>query len=159
MIIISKLMLKPRSSAQAALMMSAVDDELTLSIFRLVLAANRDARASITPSFTSLKVKCLFDNIGDAFESLQRWIGRSWACERRHADIFSNDAIVEEVGVRKRLSILDTIRDYEEEDLKWYDNGEFITPVWERLWPRAKGKAQWLEEWHSFPLSKNPSDV
>ncbi|KAF2792043.1 hypothetical protein K505DRAFT_418725 [Melanomma pulvis-pyrius CBS 109.77] len=137
---------------RSALINSAIDAHLAQSIFLVILAANRAIRPGIAPSFRHLKVRCCCGERGDYFEQLQKWVGRSWVCEREHADAHSDATIVEETGVHRRLLVMEGLKDVVEEDFEWCDDGELYKPAWEAVWPETKGMANWMEEWHSFPL-------
>ena len=138
---------------RVALINSAMDEHLAYDIFCLILGTNRAIRP-VVPSFQRLKL--LLDdqytsNAGD-FGSLQSWIGKSWVFERRYADINSNEAWIEELGVRNRMMIHEMVAKCVEEDFRWSDDGELYRQAWEANWPEAKGRSDWIEEWHSFPV-------
>jgi hypothetical protein len=136
---------------RSALINSAIDANLARSIFLAILAANRAVRPEIIPSFQYLNLRCFCGDTG-YFQELQQWIGRSWVCERERADIHSEEVIVQESRVRSRMMLMRFMMWGVEEDFKWHRDGKLYKPAWEAVWPEAKGKTNWTEEWHSFPL-------
>jgi hypothetical protein len=140
---------------RSALINSAIDSHLAQSIFLVILAANRAARADIAPSFRRLKLRCYCgDSLSLSFREMQGWVGRSWTCERERADTHSQEAVVREIGVRNRMWIQESLMEDFAEGFKWRDYGKHYMPTWEAVFPEAKGKTNWMDEWHSFPLWK-----
>ncbi|KAH7371040.1 hypothetical protein BKA66DRAFT_470470 [Pyrenochaeta sp. MPI-SDFR-AT-0127] len=132
---------------RSCLINSAIDDSLALSIFQTILAANRAVqRPGVIPSFQRLKLRFSCGEQWHTFERLQRWLGRNWACERQHADVHSSEVVIREIGAQARLKV--------QKDWEWCtDDYEVYRSLWEELWPKSKGKVDWINEWHSFPFS------
>jgi hypothetical protein len=136
-----------------ALINSAVDECLARQIFRVILRANKIAQPSIIPSFQSLKL--IVDEgrwYSGYFNTVQSWVGQRWKCERRYADVHSDDVWVEEFDVQRRRWIREDLEQYLEENFMFNDDGELYRPAWEANWPESKGMSNWIDEWHSFPL-------
>ncbi|OCK80313.1 hypothetical protein K432DRAFT_382319 [Lepidopterella palustris CBS 459.81] len=130
---------------RSAFIARAMDVQRAQSIFQLILAANRAARPGVIPSFQHLKLRSVGDEQPwNDFERLLDWVGRSWVCERRFADIDSDDAIVREIGMSERLQLKESMEEAKDE-----------RRVWEEIWPEAKGRSDWMDVWHSFPLGQD----
>ncbi|KAF2464548.1 uncharacterized protein BDR25DRAFT_319076 [Lindgomyces ingoldianus] len=128
---------------RSAFITRAMDVQRAQSLFQLILAANRAARPGVIPSFRYLKLR----SVGDGqpwndFERLLDWVGRSWVCERRFADIDNGDVIVREIRMRERLQLKESMGEARDE-----------RQLWEEIWPEAKGRSDWVDVWHSFPFS------
>jgi len=124
-----------------ALISRAMYVQRTRPIFQLILAANCATRPGVIPSLQHLRLRSIGG--GQPWNDLQRllgWVGCSWIFERRFADVDNDDAIVGEIGMSKRLQLMEDLRETNDE-----------RRVWEEIWPDAKGRSYWVEIWHSFP--------
>lgn len=138
---------------RSALISSAVDAKLAESIFHIIIAANRAARPDVVPSFQCLKLRCYPYDRRHYFKLLQELIGGSWMCERKWADAHSSEVVVREIRHRRKM-MTSYLREKINENFKWCDDGELYRLAWEAVWPEAKEKACWADEWYSFPLWK-----
>ncbi|ORY14634.1 hypothetical protein BCR34DRAFT_559982 [Clohesyomyces aquaticus] len=138
---------------RSALSNAAVDAELAQSIFSVILRANMlgSNRIGVLPSFRYLKLRCEFDR-EDPFVHLEHWVGRSWVCERKRADMDSEEALVREIEKQNRLNSIESIEGEIGDDFQWSEDGELFKPAWEANWPESQGRKDWFEIWHSFPL-------
>jgi hypothetical protein len=143
-----------------ALLNSAVDERLACEIFRVILRANKIAQPGIIPSLQSLKLvvgEDVADYDAGYFPTVQSWVGQRWKCERRYADVHSEDVWVEETDVQRRMKIREDLAYYLKEDFKFNDDGKLYRPAWEANWPKSKGMGNWIDEWHSFLLWQDDS--
>jgi hypothetical protein len=143
-----------------ALLNSAVDERLAREIFRVILRANKIAQPGFIPSFQSLKLvvgEDVADYDAGYFPTVQSWVAQRWKCERRYADVHSEDVWVEETDVQRRMDIREDLAYYLEEHFKFNDDGKLYRPAWEANWPESKGMSNWIDEWHSFPLWQDDS--
>ncbi len=117
----------------------AVDETLARAIFGEITAARGG-----TP-LEWLWVEPVVPGAGtiDGFETVGRWVGRSWVCEMRSGG---------------RLAV----KEVRGKDLEWgvrlltYRNDllsleDFAVEQWEAVWPRS-AVGDWRNQWSSFPL-------
>jgi hypothetical protein len=142
----------------SALINSAIDERLARSIFQVVFAANRASHPDTTPPFEHLTLTStkLSWPIETHLDKLQNLIGCHWVCERVRADKWSDDAIVQEINLHRRLQAMKEAEEVIENEFRETYAGMLqmpLRPAWEAVWPEARGVENWTEIWRSFPLA------
>ncbi|PGH00997.1 hypothetical protein AJ80_09072 [Polytolypa hystricis UAMH7299] len=132
---------------------AAVDSSLAQSIFDTISSANRRGRRS---TFHRLKLHVTgAGSFGQGgydvdFQSMCRWIARSWVCRRQdgHGDDNNEVIIIGEIDKRDRVQAGFHLRP--RDGIKDGAHLTRLKGLWSDVWPGRTGN--WLEDWESFPL-------
>lgn len=135
----------------------AFDEQLAVEVFQTILKASQAQRPGVISSFEALELRQRVKESDyiRSFENLHGFMARSWILERKYADIHSEDAWICEIDVPARATarenFLGFVKHYGEVSLDSDDEAIF-RDAWVAIWPEAKHKDNWIDEWHSFPL-------
>jgi hypothetical protein len=117
-------------------------------VFSLILSANRLVRPGIAPSFRSLKLVPSWNHGFVCFHQMMRWVGRRWLCERKHANVHSDEVVVRELRALQRMQCLGrfeeraiqiieqrAMREHSSDMIPWAGT----TFTWAAVWSAGRG--------------------
>ncbi|KAL2194058.1 hypothetical protein P885DRAFT_80586 [Corynascus similis CBS 632.67] len=120
----------------------AIDEVLARAIF------DKISVAAGTPFLKYLRLEmAAFDPHPD-FEYWSKWLQRDWICERNE---MRGEVVVREIGESEGAKTV-LRRALERVEMDGRD-------LWSDLWPRAADSEDWMDHWHSFPLSDQDQEV
>ncbi|KAL2144349.1 hypothetical protein VTI28DRAFT_9173 [Corynascus sepedonium] len=120
----------------------AIDEVLVRVIFDKISAA------AGTPVLKYLRLEmAAFDPHPD-FEYWSKWLQRDWICERNE---MRGEVVVREIGESEGAKTV-LRRALERVEMDGRD-------LWSDIWPRAADSEDWMDHWHSFPLSDQDQEV
>lgn len=134
----------------------AIDEQLAQETFRVILNASQAARPGLTPHFVQLELRSWDEDVDEGafgnFGDLRSFMARNWLCERRYADVHSEDSWVTEIDVNARNTAREGLEYHRKEDWTRFEEEAIYEAAWMANWPQARDKDDWLDDWHSFPL-------
>ncbi|KAK4247598.1 hypothetical protein C7999DRAFT_14412 [Corynascus novoguineensis] len=120
----------------------AVDEILARAIFDKISAA------AGTPFLKYLRLEIGALDPHPDFEYWAKWIQRDWICERNE---MRGEVAVREIGESERTKRV-LRKSLERVEMEGRD-------LWSDIWPRGAESEDWMDHWHSFPLSDQDQEV
>jgi hypothetical protein len=128
----------------------AVDEALVKSIFHTISSAKPPHAAPLQTlqyRVDALEKECGLDADYNWIKLLA-YVARSFDCTRNEGDDSTHGCFIEEY--REYWELERSTLEGDNRFHEWVD--EYYMPILQKVWPGVEGR-DWMEKWHSFPLS------